>query len=166
MQGAGRCFSLSVPARDLGEAGFRVCGYMGLDSMGSSLMETQKLSFEEQPDAKVKSGAPWGCGDPPRAGAGLSPASPRTLRCHTLPILGMSQLFPPSHDPPLPLCQPVVACAAIQAAQRSPSFSGTISQVDSPVAAKICTVPSALALSPDEQSCCLSQNESLVFIRR
>ncbi|KAM6340620.1 LOW QUALITY PROTEIN: recombining binding protein suppressor of hairless-like protein [Alca torda] len=35
-----------------GEAGFRVCGYMGLDSMGSSLMETQKLSFEEQPDAK------------------------------------------------------------------------------------------------------------------
>ncbi|RMB95645.1 hypothetical protein DUI87_27757 [Hirundo rustica rustica] len=39
-------------ARDLGEAGFRVCGYMGLDSMGSSLMETQKLSFEEQPDAK------------------------------------------------------------------------------------------------------------------
>ncbi|KAF2979449.1 hypothetical protein EK904_013115 [Melospiza melodia maxima] len=38
--------------RDLGEAGFRVCGYMGLDSMGSSLMETQKLSFEEQPDAK------------------------------------------------------------------------------------------------------------------
>ncbi|KFZ52218.1 Recombining binding protein suppressor of hairless-like, partial [Antrostomus carolinensis] len=32
--------------------GFRVCGYMGLDSMGSSLMETQKLSFEEQPDAK------------------------------------------------------------------------------------------------------------------
>ncbi|KAF4793325.1 Recombining binding protein suppressor of hairless-like protein [Turdus rufiventris] len=38
--------------RGLGEAGFRVCGYMGLDSMGSSLMETQKLSFEEQPDAK------------------------------------------------------------------------------------------------------------------
>ncbi|KAJ7406485.1 Recombining binding protein suppressor of hairless-like protein [Willisornis vidua] len=38
--------------RDLGESGFRVCGYMGLDSMGSSLMETQKLSFEEQPDAK------------------------------------------------------------------------------------------------------------------
>ncbi|XP_038015189.1 recombining binding protein suppressor of hairless-like protein isoform X2 [Motacilla alba alba] len=41
-----------IKARDLGEAGFRVCGYMGLDSMGSSLMETQKLSFEEQPDAK------------------------------------------------------------------------------------------------------------------
>ncbi|XP_029866008.1 recombining binding protein suppressor of hairless-like protein isoform X4 [Aquila chrysaetos chrysaetos] len=41
-----------IKARDLGETGFRVCGYMGLDSMGSSLMETQKLSFEEQPDAK------------------------------------------------------------------------------------------------------------------
>uniref|UniRef100_U3JSB2 Recombining binding protein suppressor of hairless-like protein n=1 Tax=Ficedula albicollis TaxID=59894 RepID=U3JSB2_FICAL len=41
-----------IKARGLGEAGFRVCGYMGLDSMGSSLMETQKLSFEEQPDAK------------------------------------------------------------------------------------------------------------------
>ncbi|NXV50940.1 RBPJL protein, partial [Uria aalge] len=41
-----------IKASDLGEAGFRVCGYMGLDSMGSSLMETQKLSFEEQPDAK------------------------------------------------------------------------------------------------------------------
>ncbi|NXW91209.1 RBPJL protein, partial [Alopecoenas beccarii] len=41
-----------IKATDLGEASFRVCGYMGLDSMGSSLMETQKLSFEEQPDAK------------------------------------------------------------------------------------------------------------------
>ncbi|XP_009870224.1 PREDICTED: recombining binding protein suppressor of hairless-like protein, partial [Apaloderma vittatum] len=41
-----------MKARDVGEAGFRVCGYMGLDSMGSTLMETQKLSFEEQPDAK------------------------------------------------------------------------------------------------------------------
>ncbi|XP_065547443.1 recombining binding protein suppressor of hairless-like protein isoform X1 [Lathamus discolor] len=41
-----------MKARDPGDAGFRVCGYMGLDSMGSSLMETQKLSFEEQPDAK------------------------------------------------------------------------------------------------------------------
>ncbi|XP_010125557.1 PREDICTED: recombining binding protein suppressor of hairless-like protein [Chlamydotis macqueenii] len=41
-----------IKARDLGEAGFQVCGYMGLDSMGSSQMETQKLSFEEQPDAK------------------------------------------------------------------------------------------------------------------
>ncbi|NWQ82361.1 RBPJL protein, partial [Columbina picui] len=41
-----------IKAGDLGEASFRVCGYMGLDSMGSSLMETQKLSFEEQPDAK------------------------------------------------------------------------------------------------------------------
>ncbi|KAI6074085.1 Recombining binding protein suppressor of hairless-like protein [Aix galericulata] len=41
-----------LTARDLGEAGFRVWGYMGLDSMGSSLMETQKLSFEEQPDSK------------------------------------------------------------------------------------------------------------------
>lgn len=37
-----------------------MCGYMGLDSMGSSLMETQKLSFEEQPDAKVMPAAPWG----------------------------------------------------------------------------------------------------------
>lgn len=45
--------SPSLLARDLGEAGFRVWGYMGLDSMGSSLMETQKLSFEEQPDSKV-----------------------------------------------------------------------------------------------------------------
>uniref|UniRef100_A0A8C0J649 Recombining binding protein suppressor of hairless-like protein n=1 Tax=Chelonoidis abingdonii TaxID=106734 RepID=A0A8C0J649_CHEAB len=34
------------------EAGFRVCGYMGLDSIGSSHMETQKLNFEEQPDSK------------------------------------------------------------------------------------------------------------------
>lgn len=59
---AGRCFSLSVPARDLGEAGFRVCGYMGLDSMGSSLMETQKLSFEEQPDAKVSLWLPGAVG--------------------------------------------------------------------------------------------------------
>lgn len=59
--GAGGCFSLFLPAGDLGEASFRVCGYMGLDSMGSSLMETQKLSFEEQPDAKVKPDAPWGC---------------------------------------------------------------------------------------------------------
>ncbi|NXC18939.1 RBPJL protein, partial [Corythaeola cristata] len=50
-----------IKSRDLGEAGFRVCGYMGLDSMGSSLMETQKLSFEEQPDAKVKPDTPWGC---------------------------------------------------------------------------------------------------------
>ncbi|KAM8995465.1 recombining binding protein suppressor of hairless-like protein isoform 2-T2 [Ara ararauna] len=41
-----------MKARDPGDAGFQVCGYMGLDSMGSSLMETQKLSFEEQPDAK------------------------------------------------------------------------------------------------------------------
>nr|XP_013817253.1 PREDICTED: recombining binding protein suppressor of hairless-like protein [Apteryx mantelli mantelli] len=41
-----------IKARDLGEAGSRVCGYMGLDSMGSSLTETQKLSFEEQPDSK------------------------------------------------------------------------------------------------------------------
>ncbi|TFK05999.1 Recombining binding protein suppressor of hairless-like protein [Platysternon megacephalum] len=41
-----------IKARDLGEAGFRVCGYMGLDSMGSSHMETQKLNFEEQPDSK------------------------------------------------------------------------------------------------------------------
>ncbi|KAF1471948.1 Recombining binding protein suppressor of hairless-like protein, partial [Pygoscelis antarcticus] len=41
-----------IKARDLGEAGFRVCGYMGLDSMGNNLIETQKLSFEEQPDAK------------------------------------------------------------------------------------------------------------------
>ncbi|EMP38257.1 Recombining binding protein suppressor of hairless-like protein [Chelonia mydas] len=41
-----------MKARDLGEAGFRVCGYMGLDSMGSSHMETQKLNFEEQPDSK------------------------------------------------------------------------------------------------------------------
>lgn len=117
---------MSLPARDLGEAGFRVCGYMGLDSMGSSLMETQKLSFEEQPDAKVKPVALWGCGDPPHAGAGLSPASPHTLGCHTLPILRMSQFFPPSHNSPLPLCQPVVACAAVQAAQRSLYFSGTI----------------------------------------
>uniref|UniRef100_A0A8C3M1S8 Recombining binding protein suppressor of hairless-like protein n=1 Tax=Chrysolophus pictus TaxID=9089 RepID=A0A8C3M1S8_CHRPC len=38
--------------QDVGEAGLRVWGYMGLDTMGSSLMETQKLSFEEQPDAK------------------------------------------------------------------------------------------------------------------
>ncbi|OXB70155.1 UNVERIFIED_CONTAM: hypothetical protein H355_011973 [Colinus virginianus] len=38
--------------RDVGEAGLRVWGYMGLDTMGSSLMETQKLSFEEQSDAK------------------------------------------------------------------------------------------------------------------
>nr|XP_025039781.1 recombining binding protein suppressor of hairless-like protein [Pelodiscus sinensis] len=41
-----------IKARDLGEADFRVCGYMGLDSVGSSHMETQKLSFEEQPDSK------------------------------------------------------------------------------------------------------------------
>ncbi|KAH1182387.1 hypothetical protein KIL84_010141 [Mauremys mutica] len=41
-----------IKARDVGEAGFRVCGYMGLDSMGSSHMETQKLNFEEQPDSK------------------------------------------------------------------------------------------------------------------
>ncbi|XP_062445519.1 recombining binding protein suppressor of hairless-like protein [Rhea pennata] len=41
-----------IKARDLGEAGSRVCGYMGLDSMGSSLTETQKLSFEEQLDSK------------------------------------------------------------------------------------------------------------------
>ncbi|XP_030389515.1 recombining binding protein suppressor of hairless-like protein isoform X2 [Gopherus evgoodei] len=41
-----------IKARDLGEAGFRVCGYMGLDSIGSSHMETQKLNFEEQPDSK------------------------------------------------------------------------------------------------------------------
>lgn len=134
MQGAGRCFSLFLPARGLGEAGFRVCGYMGLDSMGSSLMETQKLSFEEQPDAKVKPVAPWGCEDPPHAGAGLSPASPHTLGCHTLPTLGchtlpilwMSQFFLPSHNSPLPLCQPVVACALIQADQISPSFPGNI----------------------------------------
>ncbi|XP_053937727.1 recombining binding protein suppressor of hairless-like protein isoform X1 [Cuculus canorus] len=41
-----------IKDKDVGEAGFQVCGYMGLDSMGSSLKETQKLSFEEQPDAK------------------------------------------------------------------------------------------------------------------
>uniref|UniRef100_A0A8C8RJE5 Recombination signal binding protein for immunoglobulin kappa J region like n=1 Tax=Pelusios castaneus TaxID=367368 RepID=A0A8C8RJE5_9SAUR len=46
------CFSFSFPARDLGEASFRVCGYMGLDSVGSSHMETQKLNFEEQSDSK------------------------------------------------------------------------------------------------------------------
>ncbi|KFW88674.1 Recombining binding protein suppressor of hairless-like, partial [Phalacrocorax carbo] len=66
-----------IKARDLGEEGFRVCGYMGLDSMGSSLMETQKLSFEEQPDAKVQPVAPRGCavpphGDPVHAHAGLN----------------------------------------------------------------------------------------------
>uniref|UniRef100_A0A674J923 Recombination signal binding protein for immunoglobulin kappa J region like n=1 Tax=Terrapene triunguis TaxID=2587831 RepID=A0A674J923_9SAUR len=44
---SGKCFFFSFPARDLGEAGFRVCGYMGLDSMGSGHMETQKLNFEE-----------------------------------------------------------------------------------------------------------------------
>ncbi|XP_071615742.1 recombining binding protein suppressor of hairless-like protein isoform X2 [Heliangelus exortis] len=41
-----------IKSRDPGEGSFQVCGYMGLDSMGSSLMETQKLSFEEQPDQK------------------------------------------------------------------------------------------------------------------
>ncbi|KAM8798004.1 recombining binding protein suppressor of hairless-like protein [Eudromia elegans] len=38
--------------RDAGEASMHVCGYMGLDSMGSSLAETQKLTFEEQADAR------------------------------------------------------------------------------------------------------------------
>ncbi|NXA51858.1 RBPJL protein, partial [Nothocercus julius] len=41
-----------IKARDVGEAGSRVCGYMGLDSAGSSLAETQKLTFEEQADAR------------------------------------------------------------------------------------------------------------------
>lgn len=40
-------------------------------------METQKLSFEEQPDAKVKPTAPWRCGNPADAGAGLSLVSPK-----------------------------------------------------------------------------------------
>lgn len=93
MQGAGRCFSLSLPARDLGEAGFRVCGYMGLDSMGSSLMETQKLSFEEQPDAKVKPVAHWGCGNPPHAGPGLSPEHPTPCNVTPSPSLGCYSSF-------------------------------------------------------------------------
>lgn len=64
-----------------------MCGYMGLDSMGSSLMETQKLSFEEQPDAKVKPAAPWGCGEPAHAGAWHHPtpwdvASSPSSGCH------------------------------------------------------------------------------------
>lgn len=158
-----------------------MCGYMGLDSMGSSLMETQKLSFEEQPDAKVKPVAPWGSGDPSHAGAGLSPAAPHTLGCHTLPILlRMSQLLLPNHNSPLPLpnhshkCkdsenpnkmqesllwrvqqsrQPKYPCLSLE-----PSF-----QVNSPVTIKICPAPSSLFPSPDEQHCCLSQNESLVL---
>ncbi|KGL72683.1 Recombining binding protein suppressor of hairless-like, partial [Tinamus guttatus] len=41
-----------IKGRAVGEDGSRVCGYMGLDSMGSSLAETQKLTFEEQADAR------------------------------------------------------------------------------------------------------------------
>lgn len=66
---------------------------MGLDSMGSSLMETQKLSFEEQPDTKVKPDGPRGCavaprGDPDHARAGLSLASPHALNVTSPPSLG------------------------------------------------------------------------------
>ncbi|XP_053103117.1 recombining binding protein suppressor of hairless-like protein isoform X2 [Hemicordylus capensis] len=41
-----------IKAKDLAESCSKVCGYMGLDSMGSSHAETQKLNFEEQPDSK------------------------------------------------------------------------------------------------------------------
>ncbi|XP_030067250.1 recombining binding protein suppressor of hairless-like protein [Microcaecilia unicolor] len=34
------------------DLGYKVCGYMGLDGMGTSHTETQKLSFEEQADCK------------------------------------------------------------------------------------------------------------------
>ena len=121
-----------------------MCGYMGLDSMGSSLMETQKLSFEEQPDAKVKPAAPWGCGDPAHAGAGLSPASPHALGCHIIPFLGMSRSFLPSHRSLLLLCHLVVARAAARAAGQAPLSckeprlsSAPSLQVDSPVAGKL-----------------------------
>jgi len=102
-----------------------VCGYMGLDSMGSSLMETQKLSFEEQPDAKVKPDAPQGCavaphGDPTRSETALSLASPHTLGCHIVPFLGMSWSFLPSHRSPILLCCPAVARAAARAAWQAP----------------------------------------------
>lgn len=44
-----------VLANEAGETGCTVCGYMGLDG-GSA--EAQKLSFEEQPDSRVRRGKP------------------------------------------------------------------------------------------------------------
>ncbi|KAJ6661117.1 hypothetical protein lerEdw1_016918 [Lerista edwardsae] len=42
-----------IKAKDLTDCSVKICGYMGLDSMGSSHLENQKLNFEEQPDSKV-----------------------------------------------------------------------------------------------------------------
>ncbi|XP_062976203.1 recombining binding protein suppressor of hairless-like protein [Elgaria multicarinata webbii] len=41
-----------IKGKDLTESSSKVCGYIGLDSMGSSSVESQKLNFEEQPDSK------------------------------------------------------------------------------------------------------------------
>ncbi|XP_062834948.1 recombining binding protein suppressor of hairless-like protein isoform X1 [Anolis carolinensis] len=41
-----------IKAKDLTESSSKVCGYIGLDSMGNSHVESQKLNFEEQPDSK------------------------------------------------------------------------------------------------------------------
>uniref|UniRef100_A0A8C8RJC3 Recombination signal binding protein for immunoglobulin kappa J region like n=1 Tax=Pelusios castaneus TaxID=367368 RepID=A0A8C8RJC3_9SAUR len=49
------CVYLTGPGWKLKPASdqvLEVCGYMGLDSVGSSHMETQKLNFEEQSDSK------------------------------------------------------------------------------------------------------------------
>ncbi|KAH0619102.1 hypothetical protein JD844_018770 [Phrynosoma platyrhinos] len=42
----------AIKAKDLTESSSKVCGYIGLDSMGSSHVETQKLNFEELSDSK------------------------------------------------------------------------------------------------------------------
>ncbi|XP_077192343.1 recombining binding protein suppressor of hairless-like protein [Paroedura picta] len=41
-----------LKAQDRTAPSFKICGYMGLDSAGSSHVETQKLNFEEQADSK------------------------------------------------------------------------------------------------------------------
>lgn len=135
------------PARDLGEAGFRVCGYMGLDSMGSSLMETQKLSFEEQPDAKVKLIAPY-AGKLAHAGIGLRYPHP-----------GMSHLSLPWDVmvlPAPPFCYVTpywhMWQLSSQAGFSKPRLSLAPSfQVDSPVTSKL--HHSAPVPSPSEQHC-------------
>lgn len=77
-----------LPARQAGETGATVCGYMGLDGAAGSAAETQKLNFEEQPDSRVRA---WGMrvlrasppsllreggGGPGRGGGGWGPGLP------------------------------------------------------------------------------------------
>ncbi|KAJ7331972.1 hypothetical protein JRQ81_014152 [Phrynocephalus forsythii] len=41
-----------IKAKNVTETSSKICGYIGLDSLASSQVESQKLTFEEQPDSK------------------------------------------------------------------------------------------------------------------